>query len=107
MLVLVLIGTATGLLLVLGLVVFLFKWKLGDVQLVVSNSGPSDIAVADVVDTTISISVELVRHAANSFSQGKLLGEGGFSRVFSGEMDGKKVAAVKRFEGMQFGSVAD
>lgn len=40
-LVLVLIGSATGLLLVLGLVVFLFKRKLGDVQLAVSNSGPS------------------------------------------------------------------
>lgn len=58
------------------------------------------------MDTTISISVESVRHATNSFSQGKLLGEGGFSRVFSGEMDGKKVT-MKRIERMRFGRVVD
>lgn len=68
MLVLVPIGSATRLLLVLGLVVFLFKRKLGDVQLAGFNSGPNDIDVTDVVDTMISISVESMRHATNSFS---------------------------------------
>ncbi|KDP38160.1 hypothetical protein JCGZ_04803 [Jatropha curcas] len=61
-----------------------------------TDSGPSDIHVAETGSMVISIQV--LRNVTNNFSEENILGRGGFGTVYKGELhDGTKIA-VKRME---------
>ncbi|CAL5400089.1 unnamed protein product [Camellia sinensis] len=60
------------------------------------SRGPSDIHVIEARNMVISIQV--LKTLTNNFSEGNILGRGGFGKVYKGELhDGTKIA-VKRME---------
>ncbi|CAL5339041.1 unnamed protein product [Camellia sinensis] len=60
------------------------------------SRGPSDIHVIEARNMVISIQV--LKTVTNNFSEGNILGRGGFGKVYKGELhDGTKIA-VKRME---------
>jgi kinase len=63
-----------------------------------TSSGPSASDVHVVEAGNMVISIQVLRNVTNNFSEGNVLGRGGFGTVYKGELhDGTKIA-VKRME---------